>query len=101
MSDKANILGAVVAALGTFLILIGVGLPFYVIWPYKIINLETQIYPFEIGLFRLVGTILIFIGALTWLWSIWNLIFFGRNMPLPFDMLERIVAVLLEMQLIQ
>jgi protein-S-isoprenylcysteine O-methyltransferase Ste14 len=87
-SDKANIL---IAALGTLLFLIFV-LPFYVFLPYTIINSETQIYPFEIGVFRFIGTVPIFIGVLTFLWSAGNLTFSGKGTPCHLNPPEEFVV---------
>jgi hypothetical protein len=64
-ADKLEILLFALATLA-FLFLV---LPlFSVLFPYKIITSEAQVYTFEIGAFRFIGTAPILVGIVTYFW---------------------------------
>ena len=88
---KSDKIYTVLAPIGTVLFLIFL-LTLFLFVPYNIKNSESQIYPFEIGVFRYVGAVPIFIGVFFFLWSAWSLTFSGKGTPCPFYPPEEFVV---------
>jgi len=89
---KSNKTETLLVALGAFSFLILIP-PFVFFWfSYLIINSETQIYTFEIGAFRFIGTVPILVGILTFFWCAWSLTFSGKALLWPFFPPEKLVV---------
>jgi protein-S-isoprenylcysteine O-methyltransferase Ste14 len=79
---KSNKFEILLFALGTVGFLLFVPPLFFGLIPYKIITSQAQVYIFEIGAFRFIGTVPILVGIMTYLWCAWSFTFSGKGTPL-------------------
>ena len=63
-----------------------------VLVPYLLLTSGFQLFPREIGAWRILGLPPILLGALTYLWCAWDFTFTGRGTPAPIDPPKELVV---------
>lgn len=53
--------------------------------PYLLLSSREGLFPFELGIFRLLGVIPILLGFACYLWCAWDFAFAGQGTPGPWD----------------
>ena len=63
-----------------------------VLVPYLLLTAGFQLFPMEIGAWRILGLPPVLLGAVTYLWCAWDFTFTGRGTPAPIDPPKELVV---------
>ncbi len=89
---RAKISEILPALLGTLFFLVII-IPFFLIWiPRRILLSPEQIYSFDIGAFRFLGLIPIFLGVIIYIYCSSSFIFIGKGTPIPFTPTKELIV---------